>query len=282
MPAHAGLVWGFSTRGVGHLGGLKIGAIAASDKQNFRYCFATIEPMSDNSGVLIVAHRGASRAQPENTPAAFRRADEMGADGVELDVRIGDGALVVAHDPLPIGGARSGADPAPSLVDVLDACGARMLVNVEIKNSESDRDFDASMSIADRTVELLRRRDDVADRWLISSFSWATIDHCRQVAPEFATAALCTRIRPGDLEQVARSGHAAVHPAHSTVDGDLVARAHSLGLAVNVWTVNDADRIRELRDLGVDAVVTDVPDEALRALGRTPDATVSPRWGTRA
>jgi glycerophosphoryl diester phosphodiesterase len=66
------------------------------------------------------------------------------------------------------------------------------------------------------------------------------------------------------------------------VDAELVGRAHGLGLAVNTWTVNDPDRIRALRDLGVDAVVSDVPDEALAALGRTPDRRPGTSWGTRA
>lgn len=228
--------------------------------------------------MLVIAHRGASRAEKENTPAAFRRADEMGADGVELDVRITpEGGLVVAHDAL----ATLSTDP-PLLDDVLDACGARMLVNVEIKNIESEPGFDASMVIADRTIELLRRRGSDTDRWLISSFSWATVDHCRQFAPEFATAALCTTITPTALEWVARSGHGAVNPSGAAVDARLVRRAHALGLAVNVWTVNDPDRIRELRDLGVDGVVSDVPDEALAALDRTGDSALSSRWGTRA
>lgn len=228
--------------------------------------------------MLVIAHRGASRAEKENTPAAFRRADEMGADGVELDVRITpEGGLVVAHDALPT----LETDP-PLLEDVLDACGARMLVNVEIKNIESEPGFDPSMVIADRTIELLRRRGGDPGRWLISSFSWATIDHCRQLAPEFATAALCTTITPTTLERVARSGHTAVNPADDAVDAGLVRRARALGLAVNVWTVNDPDRIRELRHLGVDGVVSDVPDEALAALGRTGDSGLSSRWGTRA
>lgn len=239
--------------------------------------------------MLVIAHRGASRAETENTPAAFRRADEMGADGVELDVRTSSGGtLVVAHDPLeaPDTAARrgTGADvPGPSrLGDVLDSCGSTMLVNVEIKNIESEPSFDPSMAIADRTIELLRGRTDHPGRWLISSFSWATIDHCRRVAPELATAALCTTITPSALEHVARSGHAAVNPADGAVDRDLVEHAHGLGLAVNVWTVNDPDRVSALRDLGADGVVSDVPDEALAALGRTADRPLTPRWGTRA
>jgi glycerophosphoryl diester phosphodiesterase len=287
VPAQAGLVGGGVRRGgVGLIGGLKIGAIAASDKENFRYCFATIAPVDENSCVLVIAHRGASRAETENTPAAFRRADSMGADGVELDVRVGpDGTLVIAHDPLESSDlAAHVADPtvAPLLAEVLDACGARMLVNVEIRNIESEPGFDSTMAIADRTVALLRARGGRADRWLLSSFSWATVDHCRRIAPEFATAALCTTISATALDRVERGGHAAVNPVDGAVDADLVDRVHALGLSLNVWTVNEPDRIRALRGFGVDAVVTDVPNEALAALGRTAAGAVSPRWGTRA
>jgi glycerophosphoryl diester phosphodiesterase len=58
--------------------------------------------MGHDVEMLVIAHRGASAAAPENTPDAFRLADRMGADGVELDVRrTPDGRLLVAHDPLP-------------------------------------------------------------------------------------------------------------------------------------------------------------------------------------
>jgi glycerophosphoryl diester phosphodiesterase len=280
---------GKSTQDVGLIGGLKIGAIWATDKENFRYCFATIPKERQKCSMLVVAHRGASAAEPENTPAAFRRADAMGADGVELDVRIAvDGSLVVAHDPLPADdpGLETSAAPrsdAPAyLEEALQACGSTMLVNVEIKNLESEDGFDPLMTVVDRTVELLRSRGDHVDRWLISSFSWATIDHCRRIAPEFATAALCLAIGPRGLERVARSGHSAVNPKATAIDAALVRRAHSLGLAVNAWTVNNVARLRELSALDVDGIVTRVPDEALAELGRSPDRPLNPRWGRRA
>ena len=213
----------------------------------------------------------------------------MGADGVELDVRIAsDGSLVVAHDPLPTVGQRVEPSAAPRseapvlLDEALQACGSTMLVNVELKNIESEDAFDPSMTIVDRTVELLRTRGDHVDRWLISSHSWATIDHCRRIAPEFATAALCSTISPTALERVARAGHSAVNPRVTTIDAELVRRAHTLGLAVNAWTVNGATRMRELSALDVEGVITDVPDEALTALGRSTDRPLNPRWGRRA
>ena len=60
----------------------------------------------------------------------------------------------------------------------------------------------------------------------------------------------------------------AVHPHHAFVDAAFVRLAHDAGLAVNTWTCDDAERIRWLADLGVDAVVTNVPDVALASLGR--------------
>ena len=62
-----------------------------------------------------------------------------------------------------------------------------------------------------------------------------------------------------DLDRAAKDGHAAVNPWHGTVDQAFVERAHSLGVAVNVWTVDDPDRMRVLQGCGVDAIITNVP-----------------------
>jgi glycerophosphoryl diester phosphodiesterase len=221
--------------------------------------------------MLVLAHRGASVAAAENSPAAFALADTMGADGVELDVRCApDGRLLVVHDPLPDSLADIDALGAATLAEVLDACGERMLVNVEIKNWRTDSGYDPTMAMVPPILDELRRRGTkVAHRWLISSFSWSTVAACREYAPEIATA--CLTSAPVDdptIERLAAAGHRALHPWEVQVDESLVAACHRHGLAVNTWTCNDPVRLVELRDLGVDAVCTDVPDVALRALGR--------------
>ncbi len=141
--------------------------------------------MAQVSKVQVMAHRGASKAERENTLAAFRRAGEMGADAVELDVRrSSDGVLVIHHNPHFHDGRLVAAtayadlpDGVPTLAEALDAC-AGMWVNVEIKNDPSEPDFDVSESIADETIaHLLARHDD--DRWLISCFRIETVDRCR-------------------------------------------------------------------------------------------------------
>lgn len=209
----------------------------------------------------------------ENTPAAFHRADEMGADGVETDVRLAPGgALVVSHD------VTDDLDRALPFGAALDACGSRMLVNVEIKNSVSDGGHDPRCRVAALVVEELRRRGaDEAHRWLVSSFSSATIRAVRAVAPDVPTAWLS--VAPPAMTPLAAGGHAAVHPWDAGVTASVVADAHAAGLAVNVWTCNDPDRIAELAALGADGVCTDVPDRALAALGRS--GVVSPRWTRR-
>ena len=66
----------------------------------------------------------------------------------------------------------------------------------------------------------------------------------------------------------------ALHVHHALVDEAFVTRAHSLGKAVNVWTVNEADEAQRVTDLGVDVITTDVPEDILAALASRPASTV--------
>jgi glycerophosphoryl diester phosphodiesterase len=229
--------------------------------------------------MLVIAHRGASAAFPENTAAAFAGAHAQGADGVELDVRrTADGHLAISHDDtLPDGTVlveTAFSDLGERVVDlatVLDVCAGLAVVNIEIKNWPDDRDFDATEQVAAAVVALLRDRGEIEDgRNLISCFHLPTIDRVRALAPELATAWLLGLVSdPARLiDKAAARGHTAVHPHHVFVNDEFVAIAHAAGLRVNAWTCNDPDRIRWLADLGVDAVITDVPDVALAALGR--------------
>jgi glycerophosphoryl diester phosphodiesterase len=222
----------------------------------------------------ILAHRGASRAERENTIAAFARAVAMKADGVELDVRrTCDGALIVHHNPHLSDGrticeltAAELPDYVPTLHAALDAC-VGLWVNVEIKNDESEPDFDSADLIADATIEQLLSRDDNA-RWLISSFRLATVDRCRALAPEIRTAWLCVDVPDGAVARMVRRGHAALHPWFGAVTEELLSEAHAEGVSVNAWTVDDPDDLRRLADWGIDGLCTNVPDVARDALGR--------------
>jgi glycerophosphoryl diester phosphodiesterase len=238
-----------------------------------RSFWSALTSAADLRAPLLYAHRGASADAPENTVAAFRLAREQGADGVELDVRrSADGDLVVHHDAaLPDGRiiveVPTVALPVsvPSLSEALDACEG-LVVNVEIKNSPLDPDHDPELALAKDVVALLRERGG-RDRVLVSSFDLATVDRVRALG-DVATAFL-TFIDPVGAAAVALAadrGHIAIHPHQATVDGDFVALAHDAGLEVNVWTVDDPERIRQLADAGVDGIVTNVPARAREAL----------------
>jgi glycerophosphoryl diester phosphodiesterase len=230
---------------------------------------------------LVYAHRGARREAPENTVPAFRRALELGADGVELDVRrTRDGELVVRHDadgPLGVWAEHTlaeirAADPAiPVLAEALDACRGA-IVNVEIKNSPRDADWDPSDQAADLLVGCLAGRDG-DDRVLVSSFDLPTIDRVRSLAPHLPTALLTQRGDPLEGLLIAEShGHPVFHPSVRQLGGRkagaLVVRAHERAVAVNAWTGNDPGEIARLAAAGIDGICTDVPDVALSVLGR--------------
>ncbi len=224
----------------------------------------------------VIAHRGASRAFPENTLAAFRGALEMGADMVELDVRrTADGRLVIHHDAhLPDGRAICGLTSAelpsdiPDLVAAIEACGS-MVVNIEVKNSSKDPDFDPERMVAADVAALVRERS-LYDQILVSSFDVGSITRVREVDNRVPTAWLTT-IVPEPAAVVAslvEAGHRALHPYDALVDAGLVDACHAAGIDVNVWTVDDPERMRVLADMGVDGICTNVPDVALRVLGR--------------
>ena len=230
--------------------------------------------MAQVSKVQVMAHRGASKAERENTVAAFRRAAEMGADAVELDVRrSSDGVLVVHHNPhyhdgrLVAGTAFADLpEGVPTLAEALDAC-AGMWVNVEIKNDPSEPDFDESESIADETIaHLLARHDD--DCWLISCFRLETVDRCRALAPQIKTAWLCVEPPEGIGETLMKKGHLALHPWVAMLTRETIEECHTAGVQVNTWTCDDPARMAELIEWGIDGICTNVPDVALEALGR--------------
>jgi len=233
---------------------------------------------------LVLGHRGASKACPENTLAAFAQARAFGADGVELDVRrTADDRLVVHHDPhvdgfglivhQPYAALRATHPEIPTLAEALAAC-AGMIVNVEIKCLPWEPDPDTpDRAVLRAVIDLLRAEESVpvADI-IVSSFELAAVDACRAFAPELATGWLTSGQDIAAAAPVtAEHGHAWLNPdrtaARRAAPAD-VAAAHAAGVQVNVWTVDEPDDIAALMEAGVDAIITNVPDVALAVVKR--------------
>lgn len=225
---------------------------------------------------LVLAHRGMAASARENTLQAFAAARTVGADGVELDVRCSaDGVLVVHHDAtLPDGRAvatvRVADLPAwvPTLEAALEECRG-LVVDAEIKNLVTEPGFDPEETAARETAALLARLGMVGSSF-VSAFSMASIDAAREAEPSVRTGwlTLASYDQVDAIALVAARGHFAVQPRHEVVTPDLVGAASAKGLAVHTWTVDDPERVRFVAGCGVDAIITDVPDVALEALGR--------------
>jgi len=230
----------------------------------------------------VYAHRGRTEGTPElqeNTVAAFAAARLLGCDGVELDVRAtADGALVVHHDAeVPGAGpihelSREELPPYVALMaEALEAC-AGMAVNVEIKAAP----VHGALPEADRATAALTATTLVelgwADRVIVSSFQTAILETVRRAEPGLAVGWLLEW--HGDavngLRAAVERGWQAIHPFVTQVDPALVDAAHRAGLEVHAWTVNSRADLEAMAELGIDAVITDRPAEALAVMGYRP------------
>jgi glycerophosphoryl diester phosphodiesterase len=232
----------------------------------------------------IFAHRGSARLNRENTVGAFVAARELGADGIELDVRrTADGALVVHHDAEltdagPIAELSSAELPdwLPSLRAALDAC-RPLQVNVEIKQREGESGPGLDDPLALEVARLLAQRSE-ATRIIVSSFSLPAVDAVRATAPTLATA-LLVEVAEDPFRALATArqhGHAGVHPFFLSVDKALIKAAEAAGIAIRTWTVDDPARIAALAEMGASAVITNDVPAARRALGRSDDSVDTP------
>jgi glycerophosphoryl diester phosphodiesterase len=218
----------------------------------------------------VIAHRGASAAATENTLPAFRLARELGSDWVELDARLSADGVVVVHHDAHLGDGRTLVQvrveelppSVPTLAEALEECEG-MGVNIEIKNLPDDPDYDASHAVVDAVAGVVQAYLGPS-RALVSSFNMDSVDRLRSVDPSIPCAWLFFEMTdPGSVvDRAVAHGMQAIHPYDRLVDGALVRRAHEAGLEVNVWTVDDAARMRELVNLGVDGICTNVPDVA--------------------
>jgi glycerophosphoryl diester phosphodiesterase len=208
---------------------------------------------------LSIAHRGAHQDYPENSLQAILLAVEMGARGVEIDIRVtSDGVLVLHHDPdLADGRAVAGLSareiaattlapgiPIPTLDEALDAVSGRAILFIETKVG----------GIEFPLIRAIRRTDaDCA----VHSFHHETIRNLKLTMPALRTGIL-TEGKPQHALDAVRTTNAddVWHSTHD-LDGDLVRHCHRLGKQVIAWTVNSSAECRRLEGLGVDGICTD-------------------------
>lgn len=244
-----------------------------------------------------VGHRGASVRYPENTLASFRAAVESGAGGLEFDVRLTrDGHPVVMHDAtvdrttdgfgvvagmtlaqvrrLDVGTAGRPDERVPTLGEVL-AEFRDVTVNIDIK--------DADLPGVEVVVLDVLREAGATGRTLVASAHHGVLRRFRRAAG-WGCDTGASRLEIGvfyglsllRLERLVRPAYAALqvpvnHGPLRLVTPRFIQAAHSRGVRVDVWTINEPVQMRRLLDLGVDAIITDRPEALAKVLGgRTP------------
>ncbi|MDR3417612.1 MAG: glycerophosphodiester phosphodiesterase family protein [Nevskia sp.] len=239
--------------------------------------------MNDSPGspFLIIGHRGARGHAPENTLLALDTGIRLGAHWVEFDVQLHPcGALLLFHDltleRTTDGHGLLGAcdfealrrldagqrQQIPTLEEALDLIEQRVGVNIELKTADGTGEAVAGVLRQYLTAGW------PAERFLVSSFHLPELWEFHQAAPEIPIGVLLAGV-PLDWAGCATELEAAaVNISSEFVDPRLVADAKAHGRRVYVYTVNDPEQVRSLRELGVDGVFTDFPDRVLEVVRR--------------
>jgi glycerophosphoryl diester phosphodiesterase len=228
--------------------------------------------------MIVTSHRGAGFLEPENTLRAIRRAIELGADQVELDVQLTrDGHLILMHDPTvdrTTDGKGNVADftlaeirqfdagqgeRVPTLEEVLTLTDGKITPQIELKGP-------GTAPFVVKTLHALH----CADRAILTSFLHHQLLEARQLVPDLHLGALWGRLPDDVVAQAEHLGVHALHLWHQFITPQIVSDAHERGLLVRAWNANTEEDMRRLIDLGVDAIGSDRPDlliEVCRRMG---------------
>lgn len=220
---------------------------------------------------LAIAHRGASGREVENSLAAFRAAQALGADAVELDVHAtADGALVVHHDE-KVGSfhitrgtlkeartlALGNGERVPTLDEALAVIAPAMIAFVEVKSLPAVFDHQLFAAI-DRCPAPARVR--------LHSFDHRIVRRLGAERPDVPRGVLSSSYPVKPERMMEDAGAVALWEVAELIDPALVEDVHARGGAVYAWTVDDPNLMRHLLALGVDGLCTNHPDRARHAI----------------
>lgn len=219
----------------------------------------------------IIAHRGASAREYENSRAAFQRAVELRADGVELDVHTtSDGVILVHHDAELEGLGTIGhleypailryhlpnGETVPTLPEALVILGD-LDVYVEVKTLNPA--FDA-------TLLAVLDQGPAPARYAVHSFDHRIIARLGTARPRLRRGILLSSYPLDPVALLRAAGADTLWQDHSLIDAQITAQVHQAGARLIAWTVNTEAQARRLVRFGVDGLCTNHPDRLRAAL----------------
>lgn len=227
------------------------------------------------------AHRGASGYCPENTLAAFLKAVQLGATGIETDVQMTkDGCLVLIHDEtlnrtttgqgwikdstlkelkqLDAGSwfhSQYAGEEIPLLDELMQlAKDHSIILNLELKNSIVSY-HGMEQKILD-CIQKYRMESQV----ILSSFNHFSLYRCKQICRNVSTGLLYKEKKSEAWDYYEKIGINALHPYKGSVSEAFVEQAHAHDLKVYPWTVNKVSEMKQIISLSADGLITDYPD----------------------
>lgn len=220
---------------------------------------------------LVIAHRGASGIEVENSLAAFRAAARQGADAVELDVHAtADGELIVHHDGavgglnIPQARARevtarrlSNGEPIPTLSEALAACGPALRVFVEVKTLDPRWD--------DRLLEVLSAGPNPRG-YAVHCFATHIVCRLGGKRPDLPRGVLSEVYQKDPARLLADAAASTLWQERRVVDEALVRAVHAAGAGIVIWTVDDPVEMARLIAWGVDGICTNFPERGRRVV----------------
>ncbi|MCY7375785.1 MAG: hypothetical protein LH472_07415 [Pyrinomonadaceae bacterium] len=248
---------------------------------------------------LIIAHRGASASAPENTFAAFQKAIDNGADGIEFDVRLSkDGIPVVFHDAdlrrlakiknrvadltaeelsrIDVGSwfnkafpnradSRFSAETIPTLKQLLDfLSGCKGLIYIELKGKET-----ITAELAEAVCNLIKRTN-LLPNIIVKSFKLEGVKIAKQLLPEVRTAALfepkvltILRKKTQILEAARKYNADEISIHYSLATEKFVRKAREMGFSIVIWTADNPVWVKRAFDFGIKAIITNTPAQIL-------------------
>jgi glycerophosphoryl diester phosphodiesterase len=213
---------------------------------------------------LFIAHRGGAMHAPENTLTAFKKALESNSDAIEFDIRrTRDGVPVVIHDEdlkrvanidkriaeMTLEDLKKikvfGAETIPTLEEVLQELGSRIIMFIEIKDE----------GLEDSVVTLLKQYN-VVDQSLVISFNYTILTKVKNLYSGIEIG-LLSNTPNVPINAAVKSKAMAILPRYTTITPQIIKEAHSKKLKVYAWTINDVAQALKIINYGVDCITTD-------------------------
>lgn len=234
----------------------------------------------------IIAHRGFSGVYPENTMLAFKKAIEIGADGIELDVHLSkDGQVMIIHDEalkrttgldgvisdytraelekISAGKTKNdefGFTPIPSLEEYLAFMAEHKdkFTNIELKTAPV-----YYPEIEEKTLELVRKFD-LEKNIIYSSFNWLSIERMQRLGTISETGLLFSGMKLYNQAHIIKSlGINYFHPDFNDLTDNIVKSYLDNKVGLNVWTVNEIEDMKVCLSWNIDGLITNFPDRAI-------------------